>query len=100
MRCPSHGPEGEEGPVLAQGLLQLLGCETIDPGMEGECRGAERGFLYAAPCRCLDQTFGPTMESMAGETEGEDLLAPDGHGPMLRRSRETAPGTLILRASP
>jgi len=53
--------------------------------MEGKCCGAEGGLLYAAPGGCLDQTFGTTIEPMIGETEGEDMIAPDGHWSMLDR---------------
>ena len=58
--------------------------------MESESRGAGRGLLHPTPGRRLDQTFGPAIEPVTGETKGEDLLAPDGHWPMLRQEMTPA----------
>jgi hypothetical protein len=68
--------------------------------VEREGRGAEWRLLNAATRYCLDQTSDPAVEPMTGETEGEDLLAPDGHRRMRRRGRDRPPGTLMQRTSP
>ena len=71
--------------------------------MEGESRGAQWGLLHTAPGRCLDQISTSPVEAVTGETKGENLLAPDGHKPMLRQRMTSAPAVRLaahLRDSP
>src|SRR5438445_186825 len=77
---PAHAPDLCKGPVLPQGLFDVLGAEAANPGAEGEARrGHDLGLGPAhVPGHAGDGgLWGGGREVMAGEPERGDLLFGD-----------------------